>query len=260
MKRPLRILISSGPTREPIDPIRFISNYSTGYMGAQLAAETLARGHWATVVSGPTTESLPTGARVISVENAGEMERALRREAREADVIIMAAAVSDFRPVRPASAKLQRRSRMTLRLEPTPDIIARLPRSSNQVVVGFALETDHVLSRAQRKLHAKRLDLLLAQHVRPRAVLRPARPGTHDWRAGERSRRTQQANGEGLPFGRRKVRAWLLMRGGKARALGRLSKPAVARVLLDKIEALWYGQPRTKPERKTVDVALAAAR
>ena len=225
---PLRVLISAGPTREPIDPVRFISNYSTGYMGARLAAEALARGHRVTVVSGPLTESLPRGARVIPVEQATEMERALRREAGRADAIIMAAAVSDFRPFRAASAKVRRRTPFTLQLRATPDVLSRLPRRSHQLVVGFALETGRVVVRAQQKLRAKRLDLLLAQH----------------------------ANGAGAPFGRRKVRAWLLERvrahsGGRGRrfetvtSLGLRSKPDVARVLLDKIEALWYGQHRS---------------
>jgi phosphopantothenoylcysteine decarboxylase/phosphopantothenate--cysteine ligase len=147
------------------------------------------------------------------------MERALRRQAGSADVVIMAAAVSDFRPVRSAPTKLRRRAHLTLRLEATPDIIARLPRREHQLVVGFALETAHVVSRAARKLRAKQLDLVLAQQV----------------------------NGEGSPFGRRQVRAWLLARSGGVKALGRLSKPSVARVLLDKIETLWYGQ--REPEK-----------
>ena len=217
-KRPLRVLISSGPTREPIDPVRFISNSSTGYMGAQLAAVAIARGHRVTVVNGPSAEPLPAGARVIPVVNAREMERALRAEAAHADVVIMAAAVSDFRSVHPAVVKLPRRARLVLTFEATPDLIARLPRRAKQLVVGFSLETDRVVSKAERKLHAKRLDLLLAQRV----------------------------NGNGSPFGRRHVHAWLLERGRTARALGRVSKPRVARVLLDKIERLWYGQQDPK--------------
>ena len=212
--RPLRVLISSGPTREPIDPIRFISNQSTGYMGAQLAAEAIRRGHRVTVVSGPSTEPLPTKAQVIPVQDARDMERALRREAKRVDAIVMAAAVSDFRPLRASTSKLPRRRQRTLRLMATPDIIARLPRRPQQLIVGFALETHRVVARASRKMQVKQLDLVLAQQV----------------------------NGDGSPFGRKSVRAWLLDRCGKTIALGRRTKAVIARVLLDKIEALWYGQ------------------
>ena len=213
------MLISAGPTREPIDAVRFISNYSTGYMGARLAAEALARGHRVTLVSGPSVEPSPAGARVIPVETSVQMERALRAHAAGADVVIMAAAVADFRPARKSTAKLHRRSQVHLKLQATPDIIAQLPRRRHQLVVGFALESGPVVFRARQKLRAKRLDLLLAQ----------------------------QLNGTGAPFGRRHVNAWLLEPGGTVTNLGHLSKGRIARVLLDKIETLWYGQH--SPER-----------
>ena len=223
----LRVVISAGPTREPIDSVRFISNYSTGYIGAQLAAQALARGHRVTVISGPGLEPLPSGARVIPVERAMGMERALRAAVKRADVVVMAAAVADFAPARAATAKLPRRGQLTLRLRATPDIIGRLPRRKAQLVVGFAVEDQPVLPRAKRKLRAKRLDLLVAQRL----------------------------DRTGAPFGRRTMQAWLLA-GDRARtgtiavtALGRRSKPAVARVLLDKIEALWYGQTGQRTRR-----------
>ena len=223
--RPLRILISAGPTREPIDPVRFISNYSTGYMGAQVATEALARGHRVTVVSGPVSEPLPAGARIIRVERTSEMWRALQRQANHADVIIMAAAVADFRPARPMAEKIRRVRRWRLELEATPDIIGALPRRSGQVVAGFALETSRVLARAREKLRAKRLDVLLAQAM----------------------------NGLGSPFGRRPVHAWLLSRDGEAVALGVVSKRTVAGALLDKVESLWYGQHRVDASpRRTI--------
>ena len=209
MKRRLRVLISAGPTREPIDPVRFLSNYSTGYMGARLAEEALKRGHRVTVVSGPVEEPLPVGASVIPVETGREMERAMRRLSRGADVVIMAAAVADFRPIRRAPIKLPRRARLRLELEAVPDILARLPRRPRQVIVGFALETGHVVARARRKLRMKRLDALFAQRM----------------------------DGHGAPFGRRRARAWLLTRA-EATPLGMLTKERAARLLLDKIEAL----------------------
>ena len=214
--RRLRVLISAGATREPIDPVRFLSNYSTGYMGSRLAAEALRRGHRVTVVSGPTLEPMPEGARMIQVEGARQMEAKMRRHAAQADAVLMAAAVSDFRPAGARRAKLPRRERFTLRLEATPDVIARVPCRTHQVRVGFALESGAVVPRASKKLRAKRLDLLLAQRL----------------------------NGDGGPFGRRPVSAWLLARDGGVKRLGRLSKPAVARRILDKVEALWYGQQK----------------
>jgi len=225
MSASLRILISAGPTRESIDPVRFISNYSTGYMGVQLAREALRRGHAVEIVSGPVTEVFPSGARVVSVESSQEMERALRRRALRADVLIMAAAVADFRPARLAITKLPRRETVTLRLQATPDIVGRLPRRTRQLIVGFALETGRALMRAKHKLKAKRLDVLLAQ----------------------------RANGARGPFGRHPVDAWLLVRhrpGAGSHVdpeivvdrLGLVSKQEIARALLDKIERLWYGQ------------------
>ena len=217
-KRRLRILISAGATREPIDAVRFISNYSTGYMGSRLAAEALRRGHRVTVVSGHAQEPMPPGARIVPVDDTKQMASAMRREAASADVVIMAAAVADFRPTKIRRTKLPRRTRLTLELEATPDIIAGVARRAGQVRVGFAVERGAVLPRAARKLKQKRLELLLAQRL----------------------------NGNGEPFGRRLVSAWLLLRDEKPQPLGRISKPAAARRLLDKAEALWYGQQRPK--------------
>ena len=220
--RPLHVLISAGPTREPIDPVRFISNYSTGYMGACLAGEALARGHRVTLISGPVTEPPPRGAQIIPVERTDEMRQAMRRAAPRADMIIMAAAVADFRPARRRALKQLRQARWRLELEATPDIIGGLPRRRRgQVVAGFALETargsgdwDGVLERARRKLRTKRLDALLAQAM----------------------------NGHGTPFGRRRVHAWLLSSDGASVPFGVVSKARIAAALLDKLEALWYGQ------------------
>jgi phosphopantothenoylcysteine decarboxylase/phosphopantothenate--cysteine ligase len=210
------VLITAGPTREPIDPVRFLSNYSTGYMGARLAAEARRRGHRVTVIAGPISERLPQGVRVVPIDSSRDLERALHREAPRADAVIMAAAVADFRPAHPARSKRPRRGRVTLRLQATPDLIAGLPRRARQIRVGFALETGRVLQHARQKLLEKRLDLLLAQRM----------------------------NGTGSPFGRRDVHAWLLQAGTSAARIRARSKAAVARLLLDKVEALWYGQRR----------------
>ena len=206
------LLVTAGPTREPIDQVRFLSNYSTGYMGAQLAAEALARGHRVTVIAGPCQEPMPQGAHVVSVERAEDMERELRRRAVRGHIIMMAAAVADYAARTPRGRKLPRRKGLTLALKATPDIIGRLPRRSGQIVVGFALESGAVVPRAMRKLRTKRLDCLLAQ----------------------------QLNGTHTPFGRNRIQAWLLDRSGSIDALGTLSKGRAARALLDKAETLWY--------------------
>ena len=127
----------------------------------------------------------------------------------------MAAAVSDFRAAHAARGKWPRRGRHTLVLEATPDIVGRLPRHPHQLVIGFAVESADVVRRAARKLRQKRLDLVFAQKI----------------------------SGSGAPFGRRPVHAWLLSRDGEVRPLGKIAKRQAARALLDKIEALWYGQP-----------------
>jgi len=217
-QRPRRVVISSGPTREPVDAVRYLSNYSTGAMGRALAAEALRRGHRVTVVSGPAAEPLPRGARVIRVERAAEMAAALRRVLRRADALMMAAAVADYTPVRRATGKVPRARRLVLALRGTPDIVAGLPRRAGQVFVGFALERPPVVPRAAAKLRRKRLDLVLAQQL-PAAARGSA------------------------PFGRRRVRAWLLAPAAAGRLLvqplGRVTKARVASVLLDKVERLW---------------------
>lgn len=210
----MRLLISAGPTREPIDPVRFLSNYSTGFMGLQLAREAIRRRHRVTMVCGPIEEPMPAQARVIRVERAQEMAEAMRKEAAKADAVIMAAAVADFQPVHFARLKLKRSGRLTLQLKATPDIIGRLPRQAGQVRAGFALEARGVLDKARAKLKGKKLDLILAQDAQ---------------------------SGRG-PFGRTSLRAWILEGNGKATRLGMRTKRQIARLLLDKVEALWYGQ------------------
>ena len=211
-RRRLQILITAGPTREAIDQVRFLSNYSTGYMGAELARQSLRRGHSVTVIHGPISEAMPSGVASIRIETARELERVLRQRAPQADAIIMAAAIADFRPARRASQKLKRRGQLTLRLRAIPDVIGRLPRRKGQIVAGFALESSKARSRGWEKLRRKHLDLVIAQET-----------------------------GRGSPFGRRKLSAWMLAKNGSGISLGYTSKTRVARLLLDKVERLWYG-------------------
>lgn len=163
----MRILITAGPTREHLDPVRFISNRSTGKMGFALAERAAARGHAVTLVAGPVTCDTPAGVRRIDVVSACEMLEAVRRELASAQALIMCAAVADWRPKRLSPVKLKKRDMETiLELEPNPDILLTLqPDKGGRLFVGFAAETGDPLAEAQRKLVAKGLDLLAANDV-----------------------------------------------------------------------------------------------
>ncbi|HVC15592.1 MAG TPA: bifunctional phosphopantothenoylcysteine decarboxylase/phosphopantothenate--cysteine ligase CoaBC [Acidimicrobiales bacterium] len=158
------VLVSAGGTREAIDPVRVLTNRSSGKQGHAIAAAALARGARVTLVTAATLAP-PAGAEVVRVETAAEMESALRGAAPGADVVVMAAAVADWRPKVKADQKLH--GVPDLVLEPTPDILAGLAatRPPGQVLVGFAAETEDVLSRAREKLARKRIDLLVVNDV-----------------------------------------------------------------------------------------------
>jgi phosphopantothenoylcysteine decarboxylase/phosphopantothenate--cysteine ligase len=163
----VRVVVSAGGTREPIDAVRVIANRSSGKQGHALADEAASRGADVTIV---TTVDLPTpiGAAVVRVETAAEMEAAMTAAAVDHDVIVMAAAVADFRPADPASTKLKKADGPPrIELEPTPDILAGLGagKRPGQTLVGFAAETGDVRSEAERKLAAKRLDMIVANDV-----------------------------------------------------------------------------------------------
>jgi phosphopantothenoylcysteine decarboxylase/phosphopantothenate--cysteine ligase len=161
-----RILIASGPTHEPIDPVRFIGNRSSGKMGAALAAEAVARGGAVTVVLGPGA-LVPAGADVVPVHTAEEMREAVVARSEGADVVVMAAAVADFRPKAAADRKLKKEAGVPdLLLEPTPDILAELgERRTDQILVGFAAETEDLERAGRSKLDAKHLDLVVVNRV-----------------------------------------------------------------------------------------------
>jgi phosphopantothenoylcysteine decarboxylase/phosphopantothenate--cysteine ligase len=161
---PLRFLITAGPTREFLDPIRYISNRSSGKMGYAIAEAALTVSPNVTLVSGPTCLTAPKGAELISVTTAQEMAEAVWSRFDSADICIMAAAVCDFRPKTLAGSKIKKDSfGDVLELEPTPDILAELGRrKKSQVLVGFAAETDDVESNAREKLTRKELDFIVA--------------------------------------------------------------------------------------------------
>jgi phosphopantothenoylcysteine decarboxylase / phosphopantothenate---cysteine ligase len=161
------IVVTAGPTYEPIDPVRFIGNRSSGKMGIAIAAEAAARGATVTLVLGPDTVEPPPGMPVVAVETAEEMRNALLDAAEDADAVIMAAAVADFRPKAAADSKIKKDlGPPEIVLEPTPDILRELSeREGDRVLVGFAAETGHVEAKGRRKLESKRLDLLVANLV-----------------------------------------------------------------------------------------------
>jgi phosphopantothenoylcysteine decarboxylase/phosphopantothenate--cysteine ligase len=163
-----RFLITVGATREEIDPVRFISNRSSGKMGFALAEAALKRGAAVTVVVGTTTVEPPSGVRVVKALSAEEMLKAVASEAGGASVFIGAAAIADYRPAQRAEQKLKKSSdSMTLTLERTPDVLSQVAasRANGMVVVGFAAETENVLDNAREKLRSKKLDAIVANDV-----------------------------------------------------------------------------------------------
>lgn len=163
-----RVLVSAGPTQEPLDPVRFISNRSSGKMGYAIAEAVRARGGEVVLVTGPSALTPPSGVTTVHVKTASEMADALSRHFSSCTVLIMAAAVADFRPRVTALGKLKKQGKpeMELALEATPDILAMLSaRRTSQVVVGFAAETEQVLAHARDKLKGKGLDLIVANDV-----------------------------------------------------------------------------------------------
>ncbi len=161
------VLITAGPTREPVDPVRYLSNRSSGRMGFALAEEALARGARVVLIAGPTALEPPARAEIVRVETAEEMRQAVLERLPQAAIVIKAAAVADFRPARPAPEKLKKsEAPAALELEPTPDILAEIGRlKGSRLLVGFAAETGNLREEALRKLRAKNCDLIVANPV-----------------------------------------------------------------------------------------------
>lgn len=160
----MHFLITAGPTREYLDPVRFISNPSSGRMGLAVARAALRRGHRVTLILGPVQARLPKGARIIRIETAEQMAQACFDNFDRTDCLVMAAAVSDYRALRPRRTKIKKGpGQLTLRLSRTTDILAELGRARNkQLLIGFALETDQSQERAREKLKKKNLDYIVA--------------------------------------------------------------------------------------------------
>jgi len=164
----MRILITAGGTREYIDPVRFISNASSGRMGYALACAALRAGHKVTLISAPTNQKYPGEAKRIYVETTAEMFEEVRINFEKCDCLIMAAAVADYTPFRTAKTKIKKGDKsLILRLRPTADILkwAGSHKRINQIVAGFALEDKNVRSRAEKKLKEKNLDMIIANTI-----------------------------------------------------------------------------------------------
>ena len=167
--RGLRVLVTAGPTREAIDPVRFITNRSSGKMGYAIAETAAARGAEVTLVSGPVSIPAPAHCRVISVETTEDLYQAMMRECAEQDIIIQSAAPADYRPVERAEQKIKKEKGQPLHLilEENEDIAAAVGRNKRkgQILVGFAAETENLLDNASGKLHRKNLDMIVANDV-----------------------------------------------------------------------------------------------
>ncbi len=215
-KKPLngrKILVTAGPCREPIDPVRYISNRSSGKMGYAIAQAAAAIGAEVTLISGPTGLSAPAGVRLVPVEKTAEMRDAVLREFAKCDCLIMAAAPSDFTPAHASDSKLKRTEKsIQLTLEPTADILKGIAgqRKSGQIVIGFAVETENDEINARRKLDEKQLDLIVLNN--------PTEPGA--------------------AFDHDTNKVTILAPGEKSEAWPLLSKLEVAARLMDRVTFL----------------------
>jgi phosphopantothenoylcysteine decarboxylase/phosphopantothenate--cysteine ligase len=161
----MRILITAGGTREYIDPVRFISNASSGKMAYALARAAINAGHKVTLISAPISQKPPGEAKLVNVETAARMFEAVKKHFEPCDCLIMAAAVADYTPAQPAKTKMKKTGKfITLKLKPTTDILkwAASHKKKTQIVVGFALEDKSLRIRAEKKMREKKLDMIIA--------------------------------------------------------------------------------------------------
>ena len=163
----MRIVVTAGPTREPIDPVRFISNRSSGKMGYAIAGAARDAGHDVTLITGPATIELPEDVDVVPIKTSDELFDAVHKHVRHCDALVMCAAVSDYKPAHFSTHKLEKqRDAFTLELIATRDILASLPTENRSyLVIGFAAQTHELEQNALRKLHAKNCDAIVANDV-----------------------------------------------------------------------------------------------
>jgi len=162
----VRFVVTAGPTRESIDPIRFVSNRSSGKMGYAIAEAAVAAGHDVKLISGPASIAAPDSVGFVSIVTSHELHDAVHRAVRDCDVLVMCAAVSDFKPATVERQKIpKRKTPFAIELIPTRDILASLPKERNYFVVGFAAETHELEANARKKLLAKNCDMIVANDV-----------------------------------------------------------------------------------------------
>jgi phosphopantothenoylcysteine synthetase/decarboxylase len=165
----VRFLITAGPTREPIDPVRYISNRSSGKMGFAIAEAALAAGHDVTLISGPVNLDPPRGARFLSIVTSDELHDAVHRHVRECDIVVMCAAVADYKPAKVSPLKIKKRTgNFLFEFVPTRDILGSLGRHQDRpfLLVGFAAETNDVEENAAKKMRVKKCDIMVANDAR----------------------------------------------------------------------------------------------
>lgn len=215
--RGTRVVVTAGPTREAVDPVRFLSNRSSGKMGVAIAAAAWRRGASVTLVAGPLSVPPPTGPALVSVETTEEMRAAVATAIVDADVLIMAAAPADFRPAKPADRKIKKvAAPAAIELAPTSDILASTieVRPPSLVTVGFALETDAAIDHGRAKLAAKQLDLIVVN----------------------------DAMEHGAGFAVDTNRVTFISRDGRADEQPLMRKDDVADLILDRVEHLIHGR------------------
>ncbi len=206
--------MTAGPTQEMLDPVRYLTNRSTGEMGYAIAQAARRAGYAVTLISGPVALKPPHGVRLIPITSAADLKSACSRNFKHCDALFMTAAVCDFTPQSRRPQKIRRQDRLKLTLQKTPDILAGLAlRKGRRTVIGFCLETKNWLTGARKKLKRKRLDGIVAN------ILTPA----HD------------------PFGARSIRTALLGQQGPGRVLGLKSKAVIAGTLIRWAESLARG-------------------
>ena len=162
----MKFVITAGPTREAIDPVRFLSNRSSGKMGYAIASAAIEAGHEVVLISGPVNLAPPADARLVSVITSDEMYAAVHQAVRDCDVLVMCAAVADYKPARVAKQKIKKRDeKLLLQLAPARDILKSLPPSRDFFVIGFAAETNDVEEHARAKLATKNCDMMVANDL-----------------------------------------------------------------------------------------------
>lgn len=164
-----KVLVTAGPTQEKLDPVRYISNHSTGKMGYAIALAAVRRGADVTLVSGKTNLQAPSGVRFVPVVSAADMAEAVKTAASKQDIIIKAAAVADYRPAAVADEKMKKKDgELSIALERTEDILAWLGahRKDGQILCGFSMETEHLLENSRAKLEKKQIDMIVANSLR----------------------------------------------------------------------------------------------